>query len=127
MERPVCSFLCFIYSIQHPHHLPHHPIRQRPHLRIRPVLDRMGHVKRSGLKTQRGGLGTGGGLKLAGGDKERGQATPFKIGCVVYTTRGAGPSIGQGFDNQVAFAGDLLAQSDRRNAGVGGFAIAFGL
>ena len=57
-------------------------------------------------------LGPGGGAfdEFGGGDADGWNAARFEIRHVMRTARNAGPSVGQSFDHEVDFAGDLLPQ-----------------
>src|SRR6516162_6721914 len=83
------------------------------------VLHRMGNEHQRRVDTQRFRLGGGTFDKLGGGDADRWNAASFEICHVMRTARNAGPSVGQSFDDEVDFGGDLLPQRQRRHARVG--------
>src|SRR5689334_2730770 len=66
-------------------------------------------------------LGPGGGAfdEFGGGDADSGNAARFEIRHVMRTARNAGSSVGQPFDDEVDFAGDLLPQRQRRDPRIG--------
>ena len=68
----------------------------------------MRDINRYGVATQGFGLGPGGILELAGGDKYTGNTAAFQVCDVVHTARGTGASICQGFDHRVAIGADFL-------------------
>src|SRR5205823_12214012 len=66
-------------------------------------------------------LGSGGGAfdKLCRCDADGRDAACFEIRHVMRTARNAGPSVGQSFDDEIDFGGDLLPQRQRRHPRVG--------
>ena len=95
------------------------------HLVVGAILDGMWgeHTRHSG-KAERCRLGHGSIDKLVGGDEHRRDATQFEIVDVVHTARRATASIRQGFDDHLAFGGDLVAKVDRCWLGEGRFHVA---
>ncbi len=65
------------------------------------------------------GLGAGRIAELGGGKDRRRNAGFLKKDSVVHTARCTRPSIGQGFNNQMALLGQLLARVSRRRTGKG--------
>src|ERR1700730_10188233 len=57
--------------------------------------------------------------ELGGGDADRWNAACFEIRHVMRTARNAGPSVGQSFDDEVDFGGDLLPQRQGRHPRIG--------
>ena len=72
----------------------------------------MGDKDASGIKSQGGRLGIGCFSERLGCDKDGGNTARFQVGRVVHTARCTGPSIGQAFDDYIAFGGDLLLEFD---------------
>ena len=89
------------------------------------VLDRMGNEHQRRVDTERLGLGSGTFDELGGGDANCRNAACFKICHVMRTARNAGPSVGQSFDDEVDFGGDLLPQRQRCHPRVGRLGIVF--
>jgi hypothetical protein len=72
------------------------------------VLDRVGNEHQGRVDTERFGLGGGTFDELGGGDAYSRNTACFEICHVMRTARNAGPSVGQSFDDEVDFGGDLL-------------------
>src|SRR5271169_5520410 len=87
------------------------------------VLDRVGYEHQGRIDTERLGLGGGTFDELRGGDAHRRNAASFEIRHVMRTARNAGPSVGQSFDDEVDFGGDLLPQWQRRHPRVCGLRV----
>src|SRR5258708_518319 len=68
---------------------------------------------RGGVEAERLGLGVGGFDELGRGYEDGRAAFGLEVGRVMHTARRAGPSIGEGFDDEVALAEDLLQQRPR--------------
>ncbi len=94
------------------------------HFFVGAILDGMGDEDASGIKSQGGRLGIGCFAERFGCDKDGGYAARFQIGRVVHTARCTGPSIGQAFDDDIAFGGDLLLEFDGCRARECGFDVA---
>jgi len=83
------------------------------HFFVGAILYRMRHEHSlHRWKTESVGLHLGGLYEHIRGDEYRRHAPSFKIHDVVHTARRATASIGEGFDHQRAFGGDLMAQVD---------------
>jgi len=74
------------------------------------VLDRMRNEHQCRVDAERFGLSGGTFDELGGGHPDRWNAACFEIRHVMRTARNAGPSVGQSFDDEVDFGGDLLPQ-----------------
>lgn len=83
------------------------------------VLDRMGNEHQRRVDTERLGLSGGTFDELGGGDADRWNSACFEICHVMRTARNAGPSVGQSFDNEIDFGGDLLPQGQWCNPRIG--------
>ena len=83
------------------------------------VLHRVWNEHQCRVDTERLGLGSGTFDELGGGDAYCWNAARFEIRHVMRTARNAGPSVGQSFDHEIDFGGDLLPQRQRRHPGVG--------
>jgi hypothetical protein len=83
------------------------------------VLYRMWNEYQSRVDTKRFGLGGGAFDEFGGGNAYSWNAACFEIRHVMRTARNAGPSVGQPFNDEVDFGGNLLPQRQRRHPGVG--------
>ena len=79
----------------------------------------MGDENQSRIGTERFSAGGRPFDKLAGRNTNCRNAACFEICHVMRTARNAGASIGQSFDDEVDFGGDLLPQWQRRYPGIG--------
>ena len=104
LPRSACSVLD-----QRLDHRLDRPIRNRPHLVIRPILDRMLDVDGRRDRTERPRLRVRAVHELDRRDEYAGQAAGFEVHRVVHTARRAAASIGQRLDDRVACLRDLLA------------------
>ena len=94
------------------------------HFCVGAILDGMGDEDAGGIKSQGGRLGIGCFAEWLGCDKDGGYAARFQVGRVVHTARCAGSSIGQAFDDDIAFGGDLLLEFDGCRSRECGFDVA---
>ena len=94
------------------------------HFFVGAILDRMGDEDAGGIKSQGGRLGVGCFSEWLRCDKDGGYAARFQVGRIVHTARCARPSIGQAFDDDIAFSGNLLLEFDRCRARECGFDVA---
>jgi len=83
------------------------------------VLHRMGNEHQCRVNAERSGLRGRTFDELGGGYTYCRNAACFEIRHVMRTARNAGSSVGQSFDDEVDFGGDLLPQRQRRYPGVG--------
>ena len=95
-----------------------HGISTGAHLVVGLVLDGMGNKGTAHLRQAKlDRLCLGRVCEGCGGEKERGSAVDFEPGSVVHTARGAGSSVGERFDNEVAFL--LYLAEKRTGCGLG--------
>src|SRR3984893_14207458 len=88
------------------------------------VLHRVRDKHQSGVGAERFGLRLRPLNELGRRDADRWNATLLKVRHVMRTARYARPSVGEAFDDQINFAGDLLLERQRRRAGVGRLLVA---
>ena len=102
-----------------------HGVGAGTHLVVGLVLDGMGNKGAAYLwQSKLDRLCLGRIFEGCGGEKERGSAVDFEPGRVVHTARGAGSSVGERFDNEVAFLLYLAEKRGGRRLGEGGLAVA---
>ena len=94
------------------------------HFFVGAILYGMAYKDASGIKSQGGRLGIGCFAERLGCDKDWGNTARFQVGRVVHTARCTGASIGQAFDDHIAFDGDLLLEFDGCRARECGFDVA---
>ena len=83
------------------------------------ILHRVGNKHQRRVDTERFRLRGRPLDELGGCYTYRWNAACFEIRHVMRTARNAGPSVGQSFDHEIDFGGDLLPQRQRRHPGVG--------
>jgi hypothetical protein len=83
------------------------------------VLHRVGNEHQRRVDTQRLGLRCCPFDEFGGGNADGWNAALFEIRHVMRTARNAGPSVGQSFDDEVDFGGDLLPQRQWRGPRIG--------